>query len=194
MSLRPEIVGFKLAQLQSLCGSGDRAAIRNLKSRFAHVTPDSFDDDDEYHDLFHQALERAIMKGVPFDDLQSETNSHIQLAILLGEYKQKFISTSSNSLKMRGFWEFQRKYPNALSSEANDLFGIFTEGRPLFGRKIQTDWSYYGYLSRDEVAFLEESLIEVKDIDDAFQEFVNSVITIFSMILKRKCDLWFWTA
>jgi hypothetical protein len=161
MSLRPEICGFDLAQMQALFGSGRQEAVAAVQGEFDRQVakyPGSFDQ--SFQTTFRQALAKAIHQGVPFPELELEKEPHVQLAVLLAQHNQQLLGTDSNDWKWTGFSDFWDQ------RGGGPLFEFLLFGRPLFGNRIDTH-GVYGYLSRAEVQQLRSSLSELgRDEDD----------------------------
>jgi hypothetical protein len=200
MSLRPEVRGFDLPKLRSWFGSGDASVVAAIERELALAEADpEADVDDQFRETFREALHRAVFQGVPFPDLDAEREPHVDLAILLAGHGQEFLETDSNDWKMVGFDEFWKHCRGALGS-GGDLFAYFLEGRPLFGKRIETVWSYYGYLSQLEVRRLRTSLAKLLSRHPRLAEIY--VVEDLASDLTRWCDeilgankdLWFWTA
>jgi hypothetical protein len=201
MSLRPEVRGFSLAKFRTLFGSRDQSVIDAIEASFAESVEEEPEDfDQEYRGTFHKALHRAIEDGVPFPSLEVEGEPHVHLALLMASYEQEYLPTDSSDWKMIGFWDFWELCGDLLSPEGRRLFSYLIEGRPLFGRQIESSWSYYAYLERQEVDALRAAFRELWEANPDLHE--NELIADLVADLTRWCeeissrgmDLWFWTA
>ncbi len=201
MSLRPEVRGFDLARLRSAFGSRDQALLDAIEAKFvASVQEEPEDFDQEYRATFRKALHRAIEDGVPFPSLEVEGEPHVHLALLLAAHGQEYVETDSSNWKMLGFWDFWELCGELLSSEGRRLFKYFVEGRALFGQRIESGWSYYAYLERQEVETLRAALQEFwknnPDLqgNELIADLVSDVTGWCNTINSHGLDLWFWTA
>jgi hypothetical protein len=195
MSLRPLICGFDLGKLRSLLGSGDRALIAAIEADFdrrAAQYPAQYND--RFRARFREALRTAVLQGVPFPDLEAETEPHVELAILLASHQQEFLGTDSDAWNNSGFSEAWEEGITDDTDSEEDLLGHLLFGRPLFGSYFETSWSYYGYLSRDEVRRLRASLRPVDDEDDPPGQLACKLIGDLrrwcDTLLKAEKDLW----
>jgi hypothetical protein len=201
MSLRPEIRGFDMAKLRSLFGSRDQIVVDTIEGEFAaSVQEEPEDFDQEYRATFRKALHRAIEDGAPFPNLEVEGEPHVHLALLLAAHGQEFLETDSGNWKMLGFWDFWELCGDLLSPEGRRLFQYLIEGRALFGRRIESSWSYYAYLQRQEVEALRAALVELWEnnpdlrANDLIADLVADLTGWCDAISLRGLDLWFWTA
>ena len=137
---------------------------------------------------------------MPFPSLEVEGEPHVHLALLLAAYGQEYLPTDSGDWKMIGFWDFWELCGDLLSPEGRRLFSYLIEGRPLFGRQIESSWSYYAYLERQEVDALRAAFQELWEGNPDLHS--NALIADLVSDLTRWCeaissqgmDLWFWTA
>jgi hypothetical protein len=201
MSLRPEFRGFDLNKLRSLFASRDQTLVAQIEAQFAATVADEPEDfDHEYQAAFRKALHRAIEDGVPFPNLEVEGEPHVHLALLLAAHGQEFLVTDSDNWKMLGFWDFWELCSDLLSPEGRQLFRYLIEGRPLFGRQIETGWSYYAYLERHEVGVLRNAFQEMWNgnpdlhCNNLIADLVTDLTGWCDAITSRGMDLWFWTA
>lgn len=201
MALRPEIRGFDLSRLHSLFGSRDEAVISAIQGQFDRfAAAQSSGIDESFRTTFRDSLLRAIREGAPFPGLAVETEPHVRLATLLAGYEQQFIATDSSDWKLNAFEEFWEACESAIPDDVQPLFGYFLDGRPLFGGRIATAWSFYGFLSHTELRRLAESLdaISREQSELMRNELVEDLIADFRRwstdILTGGKDLWFWTA
>lgn len=204
MSLRPEISGFSLAQMQSHFSSHNRAVLAYLDERLAQSLEAVADEGPqavaEYQRTFETAAQRAVNQVVPFRELEVEGQAYVDLAIELSRYQQEHLPTDSNQWKMFVFEDFLAECGDDLSPEARALVGYFTTGRALFGHRIETGWSYYGYLTLEEVRLLATELEKLTRADESVgsEQFLDGFVGEFHRWLRtiadRGLDLWFYTA
>lgn len=202
MSLRCYIRSFWLEKLRALFGSRDAAAYQAaadaLKEEFGGDEEE--DEDEEEREEAEKILavcRRAIYEGVPFDGLKAEDSSHAHAARILASVGQKHKFTSFEDWKVtRAFPPFFKDHGAALPPRARELLTFLAEGRPLFGRKVQSDWSYVAYLSQDEVKELHAALVQLREQrpelkgEGYLDGFTDALILGLGEVIKRRQDLW----
>jgi hypothetical protein len=193
MSQQPEISGFRLAPLRSLLGSRDSAAAgaaaQDLDSLF-------LTDDPEVLEAAAETLHRAVEDGVPFPALDLEGEAHAVAAAALARHGQEHLGTGSRCWNQAAFMELHAAVGERLDPEAQRLLGIFLDGRPLFGRAIDSWGAFYGYLSFDEAAALKRALdgLAAGEKDPTGDGFLGELRGWLDAILAQGLDLWFVTA
>lgn len=154
MSVRPDIYGFDLNRFRGLFGSGDAAGIEACSARlerFAEdIDPEEPEEAEEYREEARAILTRAIRDGIPFPELETEGDVHMDVAWAISEYQQSHFSTGSNGWKMQAFWRFEEDHGERLGADARRSLGFLTRGRPLFGRQAKAD-GHYAYLDSGEL-------------------------------------------
>jgi hypothetical protein len=154
LSLRPNIFGLRLARLRGLLGCGDQSVVDRVSAELSSVAP-------ELQAEARDIAARAVMTGVPFVGLDAEGDAHVAAAIALSKIDQARDDVGSSVWKMDPAWDLGRLFP-ALAREDHP-FRTFLEGRPIFGERIVTGWSYYGFLDRQEVELLRFALRPVRE-------------------------------
>ena len=197
MSLRIELAGFKLDKMMKLFGSGDAKALKAVTDRADKLLDGDFDDEDEereeFRQQFHAAAQRAINEGIPFAGLKKEDQHHVDLAALLAQYGQKLTGLNSSGWKMQYvFPDFRKAYGRRISNPAKTLWNYLEEGRPLFGKKIDTGWGYYSYLSLEEVRTLHQALESLPKDPTGVEHFLSDMIGWLKQIQDKKLDLWLY--
>lgn len=197
MSLRPTISGFDLSKLQSLFGRADAALIRAIQEeRELRACDNPCMDDDRFRAKFDEAPSQAINRGIPFPELEAETDQHVVLAHLLSAHDQQFVDTDSDMWNFSGFTQAVES-GKILSDDARHLHLLdhLVYGRPLFGRHFDTSWSFYGYMSRSEVALLRQSLRPLtEEPTDMVEELLEGLIRWCDQLLAADKDLWcYWS-
>jgi hypothetical protein len=194
MSLRPEISGFSLDTMFGPIGSKDEDHLARLLEAFDESVRS------RNPDLMNQTreiLRRAIFEEVPWPDLEGEGEAHVLAAIMLARYGQVHSSTGSNVWKMPAFWNFIKEYHTRLPGDARRALFVFGRGRPIFGRRIDTPWSYYGFLSRPQAQTLHAGLSTMRDDDPSPRAeeltggFLDELIGWLEAVDSRQQDLWF---
>jgi hypothetical protein len=99
--------------------------------------------------------------------------------------------------------DFERVWNTFISAESATVrryLLMFNRGRPLFGHRIKTDWSYYGYLNLRQ---LSELLAALENLDrgilsTARTEWVvplfDDMLTWLRTIQSAGRDLWFYAS
>lgn len=202
MSLRPEIFGFNLSQMRSHFGSKNEAIIQHIVSRVEPVAQDIEEEDEEeaarYRANVSETARAIIMDGAPVKGLESEEDIHFDIAQALVTYEQKPVGVGSNIWKMNAFWDFQPKYGKRLGGEAESLLGHLISGRPMFGRAMKIDWSYYSYLTNAEVKTLLAALRKLQQEEPSLvgkaylSGFVDTLIGWLEKIDSQEMDLFLY--
>ena len=189
MSIRPEVSGFDLVMMFRLFGSKDLSVLKETSKKLKKM----YDLENNEFQECEGILRQAIMQGIPFSDLKTETNSHVWSAIVLADYNQKHLGTDSNIWGMDAVWDLGEKIGKTLPWPSSAFFNYLRSGRPLFGGAIDTDWSHYAFLSHAENAILCKSLRELEKLDEGSQETRDKLLQWLSVGLKEKKDIWFYT-
>lgn len=192
-SLAPEIIGFSLEKLHSLLGSKDVAMFERI---YREMDSDNDDLPPQFLDQARAILKTAIDCGVPFPDLASESEAHVFVAASLATYDQEITQTKPQWWEVAALWSLADQFKQDLEEEPRKLIHYLCEGRPLFGRVIETERSYYGYLTQSEAALLANELSQleehIKDWEDAGTvEFVRELIACLESVQEAEQDLWF---
>lgn len=202
MSLRPEIVGFDLTRMRSHFGSKSQATIEHVTARLERVAKDIEQEDkeeaDKYRTEARATIQAIVTHGVPIKGLKFEEDVHFDVASVLAMHEQSPHDVQSNGWKMGAFWEFQRAFGKKLDRAAQPLLEHLISGRPLFAPKMEIDWSYYAYLTQDEVNTLLTALrtLQTKEPQLAgpkyLDGFVDTLIGWLAAIHERRMDLWLY--
>ncbi len=195
-ALQPTIVGFSLAKLRSLLGSNDLDTAEHL----VNVLSSHDEQSDQLPATLEEAarvLRKAISEGVPFPGLISEAEPHVMAAAVLAQCNQDLTCTDSTAWQAGALWALSTDLGEELEPEARQLLAYFCDGRPLFGKAIETERSYYGWLSNREVVTLHRELIaleeHVRDWEDAATlDFLHDLIGWLNSIVEVEQDLWFY--
>lgn len=213
MSLRPEVYGFNKAKMFSFAGSKDESALTAMLEQIDE-SADPDNDEVEAHETAALAaavkanLQDVVMNGLPNPRRESEGNAECYAAKILAEFEQdQWLDTESNFWKMRGLVDFAEEFDERFDPATKQLFEYLLYGRGIFGEVIDTDWSYYAYLSFDEVKTLRAGIKKVFDwaadltdkghlneidFSDWTLELMEAMLEWFDMIIEEELDLWFW--
>jgi len=197
MSLRPQIYGFCLKDVQSIFASNDEAVLQKIYNIYEKILGELlFDEPDETKELKKQGREiirRAVMQGVPFEDLKCEREVHTFAAEAVVRSIEIKPVGDTNDWSMQAFWDLRAEYGTKVSRDALNLFDIFYDGRPFFGKKIDSGWSYYGHLTLEEVNRLSTALDSLGDsgVPDDLKVFVAELTDWLEGIASANLDLWF---
>ena len=173
MSLRPEIFGFDLARLRALLGCGDQALASRAATEVARLVQEPVAEAVEI-------ARRAVLSGVPFVGLDAEGDCHVATAIVLSKMDQTLDDVKSSAWNMSPIWSLASLFP-ALGG-TDHPFRIFLEGRPIFGKRIATGWSYYGFLAHPELKLVRAALVPVREtlvsVPEAPQASLESIVRL----------------
>jgi len=207
MSLRPELYGFDQKKMFSLFGSKNQKAVADMTATLQEALSDDDEEQRSFMDGAIKQIQSAVFEGVPTANLVSETVPQIWAAKLLAEYGQEMVDTESNFYKMRGIFDFVDEFEKRFEPQTKNLMNYLINGRPLFGQDIQTDWSYYAYMSLDDVKALRSGIdkhlkwaidltdkgyLNEIDFSDWTIELMEEMVGWFDLLIENKRDLWFW--
>jgi hypothetical protein len=195
ISLKPVIYGFSLEKLNALCGCED-ASLSAVLTQAIKDSDEDLNQSPEVVDESCQIIARAIEHGIPLPGLVSESDPHVMAAATLAKFNQDLTETGSQIWEISSFWMLAEQFGQELEPGPQRLLNYFCEGRPLFGRTIEANWGYYGYLSFAEVKELKQELIELEghiaDWEDAgTMNFLRDLIEWLRIIVDAEQDLWF---
>ncbi len=192
MSLRPEMFGFRFAALQSLMGSRNQEALLKLAAASDGLL------DFECPAELEAIISRAVLEGVPFNDLSVESSDHVTAATLLVRYTQDLMTLDSHAWKMEAFSDLLDATRGRCDSTTDHLLGSFSSGRPLFGPRIDSSWSIYGYLLRTEIRLILENLKRLRQSTPMFRSpnfldgFLEALMGWFQRLEQEGLDLWWY--
>jgi len=84
-----------------------------------------------------------------------------------------------------------------LPQEARKFLAMFGRGRALLGRRIDTPWSYDGFLTTEQTRVLHDALVELRAADPPIQGqqpmggFIDELVGWLATIESAGKDLWF---
>ena len=197
MSRRLNMSGFSIATMRSLLRSGDAEAIDRISRGLAV----------EYHDWpttpldARSIVERAVMRGVPFDDLETETHLHYRVACALARHGQDWLDATADaygadSLEV-DFWRRVRKHGRP---ETRAFVRGLIEGVPMFGQGFPEEGEVYAAVPLAKLQFFRPGLIELRDLlayrsgeEDATARYASEFCGWIDEIIDAGLDLWYAT-
>jgi hypothetical protein len=199
MSLRPEICGFSLAKLRSLLGSRNQDILKTLLTECDQqfVGDDSESDKDRrWTEQVKEVIRRAIMKGAPFPDLDAEDETHVAAMMVLAAHEQSPLPTESSIWKAPVLADLWEAIGEKLPARVAPLYDGMLNGRPLLGKRIDSSWSFYAWLTCQEVTILWQSLETIRRVepDPTGNGFLGELASWLEQIHKGAYDLWFEAA
>jgi hypothetical protein len=201
MSLRPYFNGFDRQKMLDLFGSGSRTA---KDSAFVIIGGMLTGDDPEILEGRRKCsavITEAIDRGVPFPGLDGEDESHVCAAAALAEMGQSFFRPDPNddSWKISLMEVLLAQNEGRFDSKTHELLSFIRDGRPLFGKRIDTGWSYYAWLTSAEVRELAAGIRKAQEVYPGladpgyFDGFLLALLGWLDKITERNMDLWLYT-
>lgn len=197
MSMRPEIYGFDLTAVQAIFGSGNKDAFEKINASYQERMSERFCDEPDELDKYSQRGEaiiyQSIMEGIPFDDLDCEQEVHVYAANEIVQFTDPKLAGDTTDWHMEVFWNLRADCVDKLTPDIVGLLDIFEEGLPFFGKKLDTAWSYYGYLNNGEVQKLFAEIEKLSDLkpSDYLDGFLLDFLDWLDGIFSQNMDLWF---
>ncbi len=210
MSERLNLYGFSLPRMRRLFRSQDVGAVTRMRDRLASEHPHLPQD---RLLAASEIVERAVMTGVPFAGLDTETYLHWLAANALAGDDQDCLVTSASvyhaSALRDGLW---RRYGKYARPEIRAFLRGLVEGVPLFGRSLpsvdETDGLVYAAISVEKLRSFGPGLADLReqvvyrvgrkkapsDEDRAAAEFVTEFCGWIDQIREAGRDLWYCTA
>lgn len=201
MSLRPMIYAADVGRLRAVFGSGDEAlaskvilALEGRVDKKGHGPAQRAAADD---------LRKAVRDGVPVAGLGDETELHaVAVDVLVGHLglDAPEAMVHDGDWKHGAWQDYLDEAGEALGKATGRLMEYLVHGRPLLGRGIKSGWSYYAYLSGDEVRQLRDGLTaaakknpEIAD-EDFIDGFHNELVGWLEAISRRGKGLWLFAS
>lgn len=198
MSRRLNMAGFSMARMRSLFRSGDRDAVERIAAgliaRHSYWSPEACE-------RAHAIVERAVMEGIPFRDLEVEDDLHSVVAQAFAEDGQEHHCTlasvfGADALE-RGLWPKARKLGGP---EVRAFIRGLVTGVPLFGQSMPEDGEVYAAISlaklrafRPGVADLHDQLVHRLGPKNEAAEFAADFCGWIDEIIDAGLDLWYST-
>ncbi len=203
MSRRLNLYGFSLARMRRLFRSQDERAACRISDRLAAEHPHWLG---EQTRQVPEVVERAVMTGVPFAGLGTETSLHSLAADALARDEQEWLATPASvyhaSALRDGLW---RQYGRYARPEIKAFLRGLVEGDPLFGQRPPEDGSSYTAVSLEKLRSFRDGLADLREQvtyrvgrkkdpteeDRAATEFVTEFCGWVEQIQEAGRDLWF---
>lgn len=212
MSLRPNIIGIRRKKMLSFVGCKDEAVLEALLSQLKehYGVANNGDGEGEARSeddmkVAAEFLRKVVMEGTPAG-LEKETLGHVLAISTLARFRQDtLVETDSNVWKMRGVTDFTEQFSKRLDPTTTQYLQYLCNGRPLFGKKIETDWNYYAYLgyaeldhfrNAIELAYNTAAELEQKghlneiDFESWTLDMMEALLEWVDPVLDEKLDLW----
>ena len=193
MSLRPEFSGFSFAAMKALLGSGDKAALASLHKD----VEESFNwDEPEELEKAKGVLTHAIMKGAPISGLDFEEEHHLCAAAVLARHGQERLETGSSIWKWSAMDELLEAVDGKMAQDARTVLSHLFNGRPIFGKSLGMDWTFYSYLHLQEVQVLHGALdaFAKQEPDREDEGFLDEFLEWLEEIRGASKDLWLFAS
>ena len=210
MSERLNLYGFSLPRMRGLFRSQDVEAVTRMRdwlaSEHPHLPPEQLR-------AVHEVVERAVMTGVPFADLEAETHLHWLAANALAGDEQQWLATPAGvyhaSALRDGLW---RRYGKYARPEIRGFLRGLVEGVPLFGRSFPpvdgTDCLVYAAIGLEKLRSFGPGLADLREQvtyrigrkkshseeDEEASVFVVEFCGWIDQIRDEGLDLWYCTA
>lgn len=191
MALRPEFHGFSLEQFNASIGSGNAERAEELVVAFDGLVTM---DDPAQQDVGRNFI-RAVVMGdtAPGGIDGAETEAHVMAMISLAK-SVHVISTDSNFWKS-SFLDYFRDVSDALRAidpELSNILARFGSGRSMWGKYIDTSWSFYAWASRAEVQRMRRGFDDHPKLLQGETEFGRDFQRWLREIDEAGADLWFY--
>lgn len=195
LATRGRIFGFDLSKMRRLFGCRDPEVLCKVRDMLPEVVehwPEV--ESQEFFVIAEPVLSRAVMEGVPFEELDREDGGHTVLARnVFAVYGQDlYWPDGSDDWRAAAFWGLLDAIGSKARGEATCLFSYLTSGRPIFGRRCTDRHSYYAYLSNAELQEVRSHMIHATDETSALRadRFFAEILDWFDELDARKLDLW----
>jgi hypothetical protein len=149
--------------MRQLFGSGDEEILEQLHQEIAEKEVYRHPKERK---AIRDVVDRAVMSGVPFKDVPTESWVHAVAAEILGLHGQEWLCNYSSVLEdasalEEGLWGQYRKL--ATPHTRAFLHGL-VEGIPLFGCQPAEDGSAYGVISLDRLRVFQPGLRDLAEV------------------------------
>jgi hypothetical protein len=183
VALRANFSSVDLSGLRTTLGSkslaAEEEAIARLHARQAQ-RPDA-----------EERVRRAIRETPPFWDVHVEDEAYVLAAVaLVAGFEKKRFGWEVFDWHAAGFSTLHAAIGDRLSDRANDSLRFLARGRPLFGRRIKTAWSYYAYLERDEAFELMRELHSMEKPADVPHQYLDDLTRVLDLAVGEGTDVW----
>lgn len=183
--------------MRSLFRSGDIGAVDRI---FEGLKTQYYDWPTTSRDA-RSILERAVIQGVPFHDLETESHLHYRVACACAGDQQDWLYTQADlygadSLEI-DFWRQVRKHGRP---ETRAFVRGLIEGVPMFGQGFPEEGEVYAAVPLAKLRFFRPGLIELRDLiayrfgeEDPAAEYASEFCGWIDEIIDAELDLWYTT-
>jgi hypothetical protein len=202
MSLRPYFNGFDYQQMVHLFGSSNRTARDSALAEIGGLLKGDDPESVAMRGGCCAVITEAIDRGVPFPGLDAEDETHVYAALALAQTGQSFFrpDPEDDSWKISLMEDLLAQSETRLDSRTYQLLSFIRDGRPLFGKRIASSWSYYAYLTCAEVCELSGGIQKSQGAypgladPSYFGGFLLALLGWLDKIAQSRRDLWLFTA
>ena len=195
MSLRPEISGFDLPKMTRFIGCADPAVAARAE---AHARAMYDRAGAEHVEAVVARLRQVILGELKPGGIDAEEPALISAIIALSWFEQDHLETGSNMWKSVHL-DWALDLPKELDGadqaawdDARTLAEYAVLQRPLFGSHQDSDWTTYGYLSRDEVQRLLDHRQRFPRLGEDAYGFARDFFGWLGKIAAAGRDYWFY--
>ena len=202
MSLRPQVQGFDLQKMRSFFGSKDARIVTAVETKLSPLWREEAEEDkDEAAETQRAHMEivrRAVMSGVPFEDLIDETEDHYDVARAFAAVRQRRVRTKLAEWGALTFPDFMEHFGGRLPEDCRRLYRYFLDGRALFGVRVDRACGPYAFFSRAEATCLVAGFQEARSAEPILQGtryadgFVEAMIEVLRELDGKGLDVWFY--
>ena len=190
--------GFSIARMRAAFGSGDRTAVDRIAGRLTVEHPYWSPGE---RDRACGVVERAVMKGIPFDDVEAEDSLHFAVACTFAadgqEHRPTEASVYGAEALEKGLLPRARKLGRP---EARAFVRGLVEDLPLFGRRFEEDGEVYAAIGLAKLRAFRPALADLRDQiayrsgeNHEAAEFAAEFCRWIDEIADAELDLWYAT-
>ena len=185
MSLRPSLSSIKLQKLRDFFGCQDQSLIKELKESFRDAASESIHADGD------RQIELLINEGTaPFKD--KPENETLQIIMYLLAERPACERKECEAIFWEEFCGAASANMITVSKRSAPLLSQLVRGRPLLGNKIETTWSFYSWLDKDEASLMFQEILAHKDAQKMFD--FEDARDWMQGVVKNKQDVWFFAS
>jgi len=197
------LIGFSMVKMRRLFRSQDEQAVRRICDHLAVAHPYW---SQGQRDEIAEIVRRAVMFGVPFPGLETETYLHVLAASAFATDGQEGLGTFASVHHASASREGLRPYVKYARPEIKAFLRGLAEGVPIFGQSLSLDGPIYAAISLEKLKVFERGLHDLRDqivcrveqkkkpSDEAREgaEFVTELCGWVDQIREAGMDLWYY--